>query len=219
MHKEVDRIYDLTSYLNFHLRSFKKLSKLKEDVCKDLPKGEDPGPVWTDVDDVVEDLDQTKDELDSLKERFNNLIELEFNIANATQAENSQFLSVIATLFLPVSYLASVWGITTITLSPLLYVYVAIPVFLVSAVFTVLFTWAVQRISKLVYRERKERPDIQPNEFTMLGEEIPNSAAPSDLSKSKTRGRFEGEKQVLQPAGARNGARNRSRSRSRKPSR
>ncbi|KAL9068180.1 MAG: hypothetical protein Q9157_006590 [Trypethelium eluteriae] len=215
MHREVDRIYDLMSYLNFHLRCLKKLSKLKDDACKDLPKGEDPDPVWGEVDNASEDLDQAKDELDALKERFNNLIELEFNIANATQSENSQFLSVIATLFLPISFLASIWGITTITLSPLTYVYVAVPVFLCSIAFTLFFTWAVMRVQKLIYRSRKERPDIQPNEFTMLGEEIPNSAAPMGLSRSRARERFQGEKQVLQPAGTRN----RSRSRSRRPSR
>ena len=215
MHKEVDRIYDLMSYLSFHSRSFKKLSKLKDDVCKDLPKGEEKDPVWADVDDALEDLGQNKDELDALKDRFNNLIELEFNIANATESENSQFLSVIATLFLPVSYLASIWGITTISLTPLQYAYVAVPVFLASIFFTIFFTWAVVRVQKLYYKTRKERPNIQPAEFTMLGEEIPNTAAPTDISRSKTKGRFEGEKQILQAAGTRNRSRSKSRRRSR----
>ncbi|KAI9687351.1 MAG: hypothetical protein M1822_002394 [Bathelium mastoideum] len=215
MHREVDRIYDLMSYLAFHSRSFKKLNKLKGELTKDLPKGEHPDPVWGEVDDVLEDLGQAKDKLDALKERFNNLIELEFNISNATQSENAQFLSAIATLFLPISYLASIWGITTITFSPLSYVYVAVPVLLVSIAFIPIFRKGIRRYQKAMYKDRKERPDIQPEEFALLGEEIPNATAPTDISRSKTRGRFDGEKQVLQPPGTRNRSRSRSRKRSR----
>ena len=122
MHKEVDRIYELNEYLRFHSRSFKKLVKLKPDV----PKNEQDDPVWNQMSDSIDDLEQYGYYLDSLKERFNNLIELEFNIENATQcmcnpsrilysmdftnlypvADNSRFLSILGTLFLPVSFLA-----------------------------------------------------------------------------------------------------------------
>ena len=81
-------------------------------------------PVWDEMDDTVEDLDQYDYYMDTLKERFLNLIELvsdffstpftrislqqcqEFNIENANQSDYSRFLSIIAALYLPVSYLA-----------------------------------------------------------------------------------------------------------------
>lgn len=84
MHREVDRIYELTEYLRFHTRSFKKLSKLKNAV----PKNEQTDPVWDEMDDAADDLEQYSYYLDSLKERFNNLIELEFNIENANQCRS-----------------------------------------------------------------------------------------------------------------------------------
>ena len=113
MHKEIDRIYELTEYLRFHSRSFKKLAKLKQDV----PKAEQEEPVWDQMDDEIDNLDQYSYYLDSLKERFNNLIELEFNIENATQSDNSRFLSILGSLFLPVSFLASIFGITSVNWS------------------------------------------------------------------------------------------------------
>ena len=101
----------------------------------------------------MEDLEQFDSTLDSLKEResclfawnsrlltqkpagFNNLIELEFNVSNAVQADNSAFLSTIATLFLPVSFLASLFGITTVTWPVIWYLWAAIPIFVVVRIF------------------------------------------------------------------------------------
>lgn len=122
MHKQVDRLYELKEYLRFHTRSFKKLIKLKPSDKK--PYEDDSDPVWEEMDNAVEDLDQFDYYMDSLKERFNNLIELvskanqtlgmlrltsmfqEFNIESANQSDYSQFLSVIAAVYLPISYLA-----------------------------------------------------------------------------------------------------------------
>lgn len=65
MHIEVDRIYDMKEYLHFHMRAFKKLQKLKDDV----PKNEQKDPLWADMDDAVEDLEQFESTLDGLKDR------------------------------------------------------------------------------------------------------------------------------------------------------
>lgn len=81
MHKQVDTIFKLGQYLRFHTQSFKKLARTKEDADKSSQND----PIWEAVDDAIENLDQRSSYLDSLKERFNNLIELEFNIENATQ--------------------------------------------------------------------------------------------------------------------------------------
>lgn len=124
----------------------------------------------------MEDLEQFDGTLDGLKERFNNLLDLEFNIQNAVQSDNAQFLSSIATLFLPISYLASVFGITTITWRPIWYLYAAIPIFIVSATFTAIFPWAVRRIQRALYPMEQFRIPLRPREFTMLGDELPDSA-------------------------------------------
>ncbi|KAK5115375.1 hypothetical protein LTR85_009835 [Meristemomyces frigidus] len=208
LHSEVDRMYELKEYLHFHNRAFKKLQKLKTDV----PKNEQKDPLWGDMDDAVEDLEQYDSTLDSLKERFNNLIELEFNIQNAVQSDNSQFLTTIATLFLPISYLASVFGITTITWKAIWYLWAAIPVVIVSILFTLLFPWSVRRVQKWLYPIEELRIHLQPRNFTMLGDELPENVnipggnrqgkvkhkaqrtSGMDGARSKSRSRFRGEK-------------------------
>ena len=172
MHKEIDRLYELTEYLRFHSRSFKKLSKLKNSV----PKDEQDDPIWDQIDDAIDDLDQYSYYLDSLKERFNNLIELEFNISNATQSDNSRFLSVIGALYLPVSFLASLWGITTVTWQITLYVYIAIPLFIISCCFVVATPYVVQWWQRRLYPLQKEHLILSKADFSLLGQELPDSA-------------------------------------------
>lgn len=65
MHMEVGRIFEMKEYLHFHLRSYKKLQRLKRDVSSEEQKD----PVWNDMDDAVEDLEQFESTLDGLKER------------------------------------------------------------------------------------------------------------------------------------------------------
>ncbi|KAF2479507.1 hypothetical protein BDY17DRAFT_229815, partial [Neohortaea acidophila] len=65
MHHEVDRIYELKEYLQFHQSSLTKLQKLKSDA----PEQAQAAPLWTDVDDAVEDLNQYSSTIDGLKER------------------------------------------------------------------------------------------------------------------------------------------------------
>jgi hypothetical protein len=73
-HKQIDRIFELSEYMRFHARSFKKLLKLRETMQKS--PDDDMDPVWTEMEDAVEDLDQYSYYMDTLKERFLNLIEL-----------------------------------------------------------------------------------------------------------------------------------------------
>lgn len=184
MHKEIDRLYELTEYLRFHSRSFKKLAKLKTSV----PETEQEDPIWDQTDDAIDDLEQYDYYLNSLKERFNNLIELEFNISNATQSDNSRFLSVIGALYLPVSYLASIFGITSINWSVLLYVYIAIPLFVVSCFFVVATPFVVQWWQRRLYPLQKEHVVLGRADFSLLGQSLPDSAdAPKSRAASVVR--------------------------------
>lgn len=171
LHTEVSRIFQLKEYLRFHSRSFKKLQKLKNDV----PKNEQNDSLWDDMDDSVEDLDQYDATMDSLKERFNNLLDLEFNIQNADQSDDSSFLTTIATLFLPISFLTSLWGITTTDWSVAWFAYTAVPVFVVSVAFLLIFPWAVHRWQKIRYPVARRRISLKPRDFTMLGDELPDN--------------------------------------------
>lgn len=207
MHREVDRIYEMKEYLHFHARSFKKLQKLQNE----LPAEEKNHPIWNDLDDAVEDLDQFDSTLDGLKERtyscvvamqarnpdlttgFNNLIELEFNITNATQSDNSAFLSAVATLFLPVSFLASLFGITTITWQPIWYVYVAVPVFIVSVIFTSVFPFARKRVQRMAEPIEQERLALRADQFTMLGEEYPDAVTVTSNRQGRTTHQTKGQ--------------------------
>ena len=114
---------------------------------------------------------------------FNNLIDLEFNIQNAVQSDNGQFLTAIATVFLPLSYLASIWGITEITWRPIWYLWTAIPFFVASVLFLIISPWAMQKIQKYRYPIEAHRINLQPNQFTMLGDELPDSVNVPNSSK------------------------------------
>ncbi|USW48672.1 Putative Mg2+ transporter protein, CorA-like/Zinc transport protein ZntB [Septoria linicola] len=183
MHREVDRIYEMKEYLHFHTRSFKKLQKLQGEV----PPDEQKDPIWFDMDDAVDDLDQFDSTLDGLKERFNNLIELEFNITSATQSDNSGFLSAVATLFLPISFLASLFGMTTISWPAIWYVYLALPVFAVSAIFTAVFPFARKRVQKVAGPMEEKRLQLRPDHFSMLTDDYPNNV---NMPSSDRQGRF-----------------------------
>lgn len=209
LHKEVNRLYELTEFLHFHLRAFKKLVKLKADV----PKQEQQDPLWGDMDDAVDDLDQASTSLDLLKERFNNLIELEFNIENATQSDNSRFLNVVATLFLPVSFLSGVFGITTITWPAIWYLWAAIPIVIISLIFTIAFIPAVRFFQKLYYPYAERRLPQTPRNYTMLGDGLPDSV---DVPGGNRPSRPQAKAQ--RPAGL-DGTRERSQSRTRSRSR
>ncbi|KAM3416080.1 hypothetical protein BST61_g9562 [Cercospora zeina] len=183
MHYEVDRIYEMKEYLHFHTRSFGKLQRLRNDV----PEGERQDPLWYDMDDAVEDLGQFEATLDGLKERFNNLIELEFNISNATQTDNSAFLMGVATLFLPVSFLASLFGISTADWPMQWYAYIAVPVFALSVFFTAAFPVARRRIQKVTGPISERRLQLQPQQFTMLEKDAFGSNLSRDSGRSLRR--------------------------------
>jgi hypothetical protein len=183
MHIEVDRIYELQEYLRFHARSFRKLAKLKAAV----PADEQADQLWTDIEDAVDDLDQFDSSLDNLKERFLNLLDLEFNIQNADQTEDSSFLTVIATLFLPVSFLASVFGIQNINWPPKWYFWSAMPVFVASCIFVTVFPFTLRRYQKTRYGIEATRVLLHQHDFTMLGSELPDSV---DVPGSNRLGRM-----------------------------
>lgn len=170
MHMEVDRIYEQKKYLQFQMRAFKKLQRLQGGV----PKNEQNDPLWNDMTDAIEDLEQFDNTLDGLKDRFNNLIELEFNITNTVQAENSAFLTGVASLFLPVSFLAAIFGMTTIEWPAINFLYAALPIFAVSVAFTAIYPWARRRIQLVFYPIEERKLCLRPNQFKMLGNVLPD---------------------------------------------
>ncbi|KAL1304641.1 hypothetical protein AAFC00_003605 [Neodothiora populina] len=187
MHKQVDRIFELKEYLRFHERCFKKLLRLRASNPRSIDGEEDP--IWDEMADTIEDLDQWDYYMDSLKERFNNLIELEFNIENANQSDYSRFLSIIAALYLPISFLASIFGITTLTVPAIVYLWIAIPLLVVSLIGILLVPWVMNRFHRIYYPLEEINLQLPRQSFTMLGEELPDSADnPSDVL-AETRGR------------------------------
>lgn len=188
MHIEVDRIYELQEYLRFHSRSFRKLAKLKATI----PLDDQSDSLWNDIEDTVDDLDQFDSSLNNLKERFLNLLDLEFNIQNADQSEDSSFLAVIATLFLPVSFLASLFGIQSINWPMKWYMYSALPIFIASCIFVTVFPFSVRRYQKTRYGIESSKVLLQPRDFTMLGSELPDSV---DVPGSNRLGRMKDQAQ------------------------
>jgi hypothetical protein len=143
----------------------------------------------------------------TLKPGFTNLIDFEFNIQNAVQSDNSAYLTIIATLFLPVSYLASVFGMTTVTWPVKWYLWAAIPLVIASAIFTATLPWAIRHTQKRLYPIESLRIQLQPSNFTMLGDELPASA---NIPGSQKSGRVKPKAQ--RPSGP-DGGRSRSRPR------
>jgi len=116
---------------------------------------------------------------------------------------------VVASIFLPVSFLASLFGITTVTWPAIWYLWSAIPIVIVSILFTLLFPWSVRQVQKLLYPVEELRIPLQPSSFTMLGDELPDNV---DVPGANRRGRV--TRKVLRPTAV-DAAKGRSRSRRR----
>ncbi|PNS14863.1 Eukaryotic translation initiation factor 3 subunit I [Sphaceloma murrayae] len=159
LHREVDHIYALDEHLRFHMRCFRKLAKFKIEI----------------MDDALDDLDQYDNYLDSMKERFNNLIELEFNIENATQSANARFLSILGALFIPISFAASIFGISTVDWPPIYYLYVALPLFFCSLFLVITLPSYMSDGQNNGFPSHIKRIHLRPQDFTLLGNELPVS--------------------------------------------
>lgn len=190
MHHQIDRIYELLLYLSSHTRCVKKLSRQNPNKQSNktgndgdssdagggasiIERGDEP--IWDELEDLEDDLDQADYELSALKDRFENLTDLEFNLSNAKQSDDSRFLSGIATLFLPISFLASVWGFTTIQLTPEQYTYAAVPALVVSALFITIYPRFTRWYQKKRFPEKETWLEMYPEEYTMIGQELPSN--------------------------------------------
>ncbi|KAF4549974.1 Hypothetical protein D9617_19g102790 [Elsinoe fawcettii] len=172
LHREVDHIYALDEHLRFHMRCFRKLSKFKIVEATENKHGDS---IWEIMDDALDDLGQYDNYLESMKERFTNLIELEFNIENATQSANARFISILGALFIPVSFAASIFGISTIEWPPIWYLYVALPVFLFSLLLVVTLPSYISDNQNSAFPSHRKRIALHPHDFTLIGNEIPDS--------------------------------------------
>lgn len=188
-HMQIRQIFILQQYLHLHLRSFQRLADvwgMKMDVGEGSPEPQALGDVRStkagrmQFDDAYADLEQFQGELGLLIQRFKNLTEFEFNMDNAKQAADTRILTVIATVFLPLSFLSSVWGMTEFTGSPLLFVYVAVPILLLSIIFAPFILNILRKIKEgrtqdEVYLREK---DVDRESVRLLGREIPGSKEP-----------------------------------------
>lgn len=59
---------------------------------------------------------------------------------------------------------------TTVTWPPILYLYAAIPIAILSVAFTLLFPWVVHQVQKRLYPIEELQIHLQPKNFTMLGD-------------------------------------------------
>lgn len=91
------------------------------------------------------------------------------------RADNSWYLSIVATIFLPISYLASLFGITTLTWPAIWYLWAAIPIVAVSLTLALCFPWGIRRLQKRLYPIETLRLTLRPQSFTMLGNELPDN--------------------------------------------
>ena len=73
------------------------------------------------------------------------------------------------------------------TWKPIYYLYAAIPVLIVSAIFTVTLPLAISRIQKALYPLESLRFHLQPRNFTMLGDELPTSVDVPGSNKTRAK--------------------------------
>ena len=164
-------------------------SSLKLDLKISAPRLRSAKVQSMDIEDAMEKLEQSGYEFDRLVDRFKNLTEYEFNMANARQAEDTQFLSIIATFFLPLSFLASIWGMTEFTGSPILYVYVAIPVLLISALVPLVLPGLIRGHHERSGKAKLKWPEVKKHDLTMIGDELPGQQRPSMKRERRVRRR------------------------------
>lgn len=76
----------------------------------------------------------------------------------------------------------SVFGITTMNTPAIVYLYISVPLLIVSLVFTMIFPVLVRRFQRLRYPHQSKHLQLPRQSFTMLGDELPDSAdVPSNV--------------------------------------
>jgi len=83
---------------------------------------------------------------------------------------------IIQTGHLMLTCRQSVFGISTMTTPPIVYVYIAVPLLILSLAFTAVFPWALRRFQAYYYAFESRHPRLPRQNFTMLGDELPDSA-------------------------------------------
>ena len=62
------------------------------------------------------------------------------------------------------------------TTPPIIYVYIAVPLLVLSLAFTAIFPWALRLFQAYYYAFESKHPRLPRQNFTMLGDELPDSA-------------------------------------------
>jgi hypothetical protein len=64
---------------------------------------------------------------------------------------------------------------TTISWPAIWFVYMAVPAFILSIIFTAAYPWARRRIQKTAVTIEERRLRLKPDQFTMLGDDYPDN--------------------------------------------
>ncbi|KAI1172703.1 hypothetical protein F4777DRAFT_560572 [Nemania sp. FL0916] len=128
LHQDASETLALQEGLRMHQASFKHfkrgLTKTSvENQMKDLD---------TRLDYIFELLDFYETTCDSIIQQQKNLQSLAFNLETVRQSRAVARLNTLAIVFLPISFIASIFGITTITIPAYWYPVAAIPTLLVT---------------------------------------------------------------------------------------
>ncbi|PKX95172.1 uncharacterized protein P174DRAFT_127072 [Aspergillus novofumigatus IBT 16806] len=87
-------------------------------------------------------LDHNMITLDTLKDQLSNLINLEFNLTTVAQSRSVAGLTVLALIYIPLSYVASFFAIPDLNANPKLYPAAALPLL----VLTLAAAWVTNRV-------------------------------------------------------------------------
>ena len=163
-HRQIGEIYNVQQYLRSHYHSFQRLVYLKN--MSNQASGTATQRSMLGVGDELEDelgsaqaeILQTGEELEFLSQRFDNLTSFAANMETIRQAEDTRVLTIIATVFLPISFLASIWGMTEFSGSPTLFIYVIIPIVVVSVVVATYLPDVMRMLRES--RTRRKHPEV-----------------------------------------------------------
>lgn len=129
LHNDNDVMISLREHIRIHKASLKVVKQRVEKMLG--------GPEWLDtqhlkgrLEDAFELLEYYDVTATTLLEQQQNLMSLAFNLENVAQGQAVARLNALALVFLPLSYVSSIFGITTFTAAAKWYPVAAVPVLL-----------------------------------------------------------------------------------------
>ncbi|EAW20750.1 uncharacterized protein NFIA_112740 [Aspergillus fischeri NRRL 181] len=147
----------------------REVLRIHQAIANHVIKLNSIGPADKDLDDRLElikgQMDHNASTIDTVKEQLQNLIQLAFNLEAVSQGQSVARLSALAFIFIPLSYVASVFAIPGLAIDALWYPASAVPLL----VFTIIVAAIIGKFVNFWERRMGAIYELAPNQPITLG--------------------------------------------------